>query len=64
MTIEEAGERIESAVKAYGPAAVPIIDRVLSQVQSEAGPEAVNRLIEEHDLELRYNISPIEFESE
>jgi hypothetical protein len=64
VTPEEAGERIESAARAYGPAAAPMIDRILAQVQSESGHEAVNLLIDRHDLELRYNINPIEFESE
>ncbi len=62
MTLEEAGEQIESAIRMYGPAAVAIIDRVLGQVKSESGQEAVNTLIESHDLELRCNISPGEFD--
>jgi hypothetical protein len=62
MTIDEAGDQIESAVAAYGPAAVSIIERILEQVKSESGPEAVNQLIENHDLELRYNIPPSEFD--
>jgi hypothetical protein len=62
MTIDEAGRRIESAIRAYGPAAVAVIERILGQVKSEIGQEAVNALIESHDLELRYNISPGEFD--
>jgi hypothetical protein len=62
MTLDEAGNQIESAIRAYGPAAVGIIDRILGQVKSEIGQEAVDALIESHDLELRYNISPSEFD--
>jgi len=58
MTIEEAGKQIESAVNAYGVSAVAMIDRILDQVRSEIGQEAVNALIEDHDLELRFNITP------
>jgi hypothetical protein len=62
MTLDEAGEQIESAVKAYGPAAVSVIERILDQVKSELGQEAANTLIETHDLELRYNFTPSEFD--
>jgi hypothetical protein len=62
MTIDEAGRQIESAVRAYGSAATAVIERILGQVKSEIGQEAVNTLIESHDLELRYNISPSEFD--
>jgi hypothetical protein len=62
MTIDEAGRQIESAVRAYGSAAAAVIERILGQVKSEIGQEAVNTLIESHDLELRYNISPSEFD--
>jgi hypothetical protein len=62
MTLDEAGNQIESAIRMYGPAAVGIIDRILAQVKSEIGQEAVDALIERHDLELRYNISPSEFD--
>ncbi len=62
MTLDEAGNQIESAIRMYGPAAVGIIDRILGQVKSEIGQEAVDALIERHDLELRYNISPSEFD--
>jgi hypothetical protein len=40
-----------------------MIERILGQVRSEIGPEAVEALIESHDLELRYNITPSEFDS-
>jgi hypothetical protein len=62
MTIDEAGSQIESAIRAYGSAAVAVIERILGQVKSEIGQEAVDALIESHDLELRYNISPSEFD--
>jgi hypothetical protein len=62
MTLDESGKQIESAIRSYGPAAVAIIERILGQVKSEIGQEAVNALIESHDLELRYNISPKEFD--
>ena len=62
MTVVEAGRQIESAITAYGAAAVAIIERILGQVKSEIGQEAVNALIESHDLELRYNILPSEFD--
>lgn len=60
MTLDEAGGQIEAAIQAYGAAAVAIIDRILDQVKSDMGQEAVNQLIEIHDLELRYNIAPAE----
>jgi len=62
VTLDEAGSQIESAIRAYGSAAVGIIERILDQVKSEMGQEAVNALIERHDLELRYNISPADFD--
>jgi hypothetical protein len=62
MTLDEAGEQIESAIRMYGPAAVGIIERILGQVKSDLGQEAFNTLIENHDLELRYNIPPGEFD--
>lgn len=62
MTLDEAGAQIESAVKAYGAAAVSVIERILDQVKSEMGQEAANTLIETHDLELRYNFTPKEFD--
>jgi regulator of PEP synthase PpsR (kinase-PPPase family) len=62
MTLDEAGAQIESAIQAYGAAAVAIIERILDQVKSEMGQEAANTLIETHDLELRYNIPPAEFD--
>ena len=62
MTQEEAGKQIESAIAAHGTAAAAMIDRILDQVKSEIGQEAVNALIEDHDLELRFNITPGEWD--
>lgn len=62
MTLDEAGNQIESAIRSYGPAAISVIERILGQVKSEIGQEAVNELIESHDLELRYNIAPSDFD--
>lgn len=62
MTIDEASAQIESAIRSYGPAAISIIGRILGQVKSEKDQEAVNELIERHDLELRYNIAPSEYD--
>ncbi|HSG06678.1 MAG TPA: hypothetical protein VLB09_09820 [Nitrospiria bacterium] len=62
MTIKEAGLQIEAAIRSYGPAALNVIDRILDQVKSEHGHEAANALIEDHDLELRCNIAPEEFD--
>ena len=62
MTVEEASSQIESVIRSYGSAAVTVIDQILGQVKSGIGQEAVNELIERHDLELRYNITPHEFD--
>jgi len=58
MTREEAGNQIESTINSYGHSAAVMIERILDQVRSEIGQEAVNALIEDYDLELRYNITP------
>jgi len=62
MTIDEASRQIDSAIGAYGSAAGSVIERILGEVKSEVGQEAVNSLIESHDLELLYNITPNEFD--
>ena len=62
MTVEEASSQIESVIRSFGSAAVPAIDRILERVKSGIGQEAVNELIERHDLELKYNITPNEFD--
>ncbi len=60
MKIEEARQRIESAIAQYGQHAAAAIDLVINEVRSDQGAAAVNELIEEFDLELLYNIVPME----
>ena len=60
MTTEEARGRIEAAIAQYGQHAGMAIDLVISEVRSGPGNEAANDLIDEFDLELRYNIAPSE----
>jgi hypothetical protein len=36
------------------------IELVINEVRSDLGYEAVNELIDEFDLELQYNIAPLE----
>lgn len=60
MTIDEARQRIESAITQFGPQAGMAIDLVIKEVRGDHGKEAANELIEEFDLELYYNIAPIE----
>jgi len=60
MTIDDARKRIESAVTQYGPHAAPVIDLVINEVRSDMGAQAFNQLVEEFDLELEYNIAPLE----
>ena len=62
MTTDEARQRIQSAIGQFGPKAAPMIDLVISETRSALGNEAANGLIEEFDLELTYNIIPLEFE--
>jgi hypothetical protein len=47
-------------VTQYGQHAAPAIDLVLSEVRSDLGAKAFNELVEEFDLELLYNIAPME----
>lgn len=61
MTLDEARHRIEQAIAQYGPHAAMAIDLVVKEVRGDLGREAANALIEEFDLELEYNIPPIEF---
>jgi len=58
MKMEEARQRIESAITQYGQLAAPAIELVINEVRSDQGARAVNDLIEEFDLELLYNIAP------
>ena len=60
MTIEEARQRIESAMTQYGQHAAVAIELVVNEVRSDLGREAANELIDEFDLELQYNIAPLE----
>jgi hypothetical protein len=60
MKPEEARKRIESAIEQYGQHAANAIELVLNEVRSDQGARAVNALIEEFDLELLYNIPPME----
>ncbi len=60
MNLDDARKRIDSAVTQYGQHAAPAIDLVLSEVRSDLGAKAFNDLVEEFDLELLYNIAPME----
>ena len=60
MKIEEARQRIESAMTQYGAQAGMAIDLVINEVRSDLGATTANELIEEFDLELHYNITPSE----
>jgi hypothetical protein len=60
MNLDEARTRIESAMTQYGPRAGMAIDLVLNEVRSDLGARAFNQLVEEFDLELEYNIAPLE----
>jgi hypothetical protein len=62
MTIDEAKQRIQSAIEQYGAQAAPAIDLVINEVRSAFGHETANELIEEFDLELQYNVLPTDFE--
>ncbi|HZN44886.1 MAG TPA: hypothetical protein VFB56_06130 [Nitrospiraceae bacterium] len=60
MKIEEARQRIESAMTQYGQHAGVAIELVVNEVRSDLGREVANELIDEFDLELQYNIAPLE----
>ena len=60
MDLDSAKQRIDSAINQYGPHAAPAIDLVLNEVRSDLGAGAFNALVEEFDLELLYNIAPLE----
>ncbi len=60
MNLETAKQRIDSAINQYGPQAAPAIDLVMNEVRSDLGVNAFNELVEEFDLELLYNIAPLE----
>ncbi|MBS0154022.1 MAG: hypothetical protein JSS38_05500 [Nitrospira sp.] len=60
MNLDEARKRIDSAVTQYGQHAAPAIDLVMAEVRSDLGTKAFNELVDEFDLELMYNIAPME----
>ena len=60
MKIEDARQRIESAMTQYGAQAGMAIDLVINEVRSDLGAATANDLIDEFDLELQYNIAPLE----
>jgi hypothetical protein len=60
MKIEEARQRIESAMTQFGAQAGMAIDLVINEVRSDLGAATANELIDEFDLELQYNIAPLE----
>ena len=60
MKMEDARQRIESAIEQYGQHAAMPIELVINEVRSDQGASAANELIEEFDLELLYNIPPQE----
>ena len=60
MKIEEAKQRIESAMTQYGAQAGMAIDLEINEVRSDLGVATANELIDEFDLELQYNIAPLE----
>ena len=63
MKPEEARQRIESAIEQYGQHAGMAIELVINEVRSDLGASAANELIDEFDLELQYNIAPLESDS-
>ncbi len=62
MTPDEARQRIQSTIDQFGAKAGVALDLVISEVRSSLGGRTANELIDEFDLELRYNIMPTEFE--
>jgi hypothetical protein len=60
VNLDDARKRIDSAVTQYGQHAAPAIDLVMAEVRSDLGASAFNELVEEFDLELMYNIAPME----
>jgi hypothetical protein len=60
MNLDDAKKRIESAISQYGIHAAAAIDLVMNEVRSDMGAKAFNDLVDEFDLELTYNIAPLE----
>jgi len=61
MTIDDARQRIQTTIQQFGPHAGVALDLIISEVHSSLGVDTANELIDEFDLELQYNILPIEF---
>jgi hypothetical protein len=62
MTLDEARQRIQSTIDQFGAQAGVALELVISEVRSSLGSRSANELIDEFDLELRYNILPTECE--
>lgn len=60
MNEPEARQRIEHAIAQYGAQAGMAIDLVMNEVRSDLGRTIFNDLVDEFDLELLYNIAPLE----
>jgi len=60
MNLDTARQRIDSAITQFGPQAAPAIDLVMNEVRSDMGAGAFNELVEEFNLELLYNIAPMD----
>ncbi|MBX3235115.1 MAG: hypothetical protein KF814_03095 [Nitrospiraceae bacterium] len=60
MDLDQARQRIDAAITQYGHRAAPMIDLVMNEVRSDMGAKAFNELVEEFDLELEFNIAPME----
>lgn len=58
MTLDEARQRIQTTIDQFEAQAGVPLDLLISEVRSSLGDTAANGLIEEFDLELRYNIPP------
>jgi hypothetical protein len=62
MTIGEARQRIQTTIDQLGSQATAALERILADVRSSLGSEIANELIDEFDLELRYNLPPTDWE--
>lgn len=60
MNLDDARKRIDTAIAQYGQHAAPAIDLVMNEIRSDMGAGAFNELVDEFDLELLYNITPME----
>lgn len=59
MKLEEARQRIETAIEPYGWPTDKAIKLMINEARSEQGAEAVEGLSDEFDLELQYSIVPL-----